>query len=71
MILETIDRLRNSRARLNLTPISTEKIMKAQWGALQFKKELTKGRIRPKNFFEDFPDYGVDWHKVSNRGRKR
>ncbi|MEM2589282.1 MAG: Coenzyme F420 hydrogenase/dehydrogenase, beta subunit C-terminal domain [Candidatus Bathyarchaeia archaeon] len=52
--------------KLHLSPISPEKVMKAQWSALQFKKESIKGRIRLKKIlYRDFPDYGINYLDIS------
>jgi coenzyme F420 hydrogenase subunit beta len=52
--------------KINLSPITPEKVVKAEWSALQFKKESIKGRIRLKKLLcQDFPDYEINWQKVS------
>jgi coenzyme F420 hydrogenase subunit beta len=52
--------------KLDLSLIPPEKIIKAQWSALQFKKESIKGRVSLyKLFHQDFSDYGINWRDVS------
>jgi hypothetical protein len=41
-------------------------VIKAQWSALQFKKERIKGRIRLRKVFDgNFPDYEINWQSAS------
>ena len=52
--------------KLHLSLITPEKVIKAQWSALQFKKERIKGRIRLRKVFDgNFPDYEINWQSVS------
>jgi len=53
------------KGKLRLSSIPAEKVIEAQWSALQFKKESIKGRIRLKKFHQDFPDYMVNWREPS------
>lgn len=54
------------KGKLHLTPITPEKVIKAQWSALQFKKESIKGRIRLKKlFYQDFPNYSISYQNTS------
>jgi hypothetical protein len=52
--------------KLDLSFISPEKVIEAQWNALKFKKESIKGRVCLRNlFYRDFPDYRIYCRNIS------